>query len=44
MKAVTGGSYAVLLALLLMMDRHLLNAAASCESLSSLALPNASFT
>ena len=44
MKTVTGGSCAVLLALILMMDGHALNAAASCESLSSLALPNTSIT
>jgi pimeloyl-ACP methyl ester carboxylesterase len=44
MKTVTGGSCAVLLALILMMERHALNAAASCESLSSLALPNTSIT
>ena len=44
MKTVTGGSCAVLLALILMMDGHTLNAAASCESLSSLALPNTSIT
>jgi hypothetical protein len=44
MKTVTGGSCAVLLALILMMDGHALNAAASCERLSSLALPNASIT
>lgn len=43
MKTVTGGSFAVLLALLLMMDRHAL-VAASCESVSSLALPNTSIT
>jgi feruloyl esterase len=42
MKTVAGGSCAVLLAL--MMDGHALNAAASCENLSSLALPNASIT
>src|SRR5262249_54216979 len=44
MKTVTGGSCAVLLALILMMDKHAHNAAASCESLSSLALPNTSIT
>ena len=44
MKTITGGSCAVLLALILMMDGHALNAAASCESLSSLALPNTSIT
>src|SRR5262245_27738823 len=44
MKTVTGGSCAVLLALIFMMDGHALNAAASCESLSSLALPNTSIT
>jgi hypothetical protein len=44
MKTVTGGSCAVLLALILMMDRHALNDAASCESLSSLSLPNTSIT
>src|SRR5262249_23484419 len=44
MKTVTGGSCAVLLALILMMDGHALNAAASCERLSSLALPNTSIT
>ena len=44
MKPMTGGSCTILLALLLMMDRHALNAAASCESLSSLALPNTSIT
>ena len=43
MKTVTGGSCAVLLALILMMDGYALNAA-SCESLSSLALPNTSIT
>jgi feruloyl esterase len=42
MKTVTGGSCALLLAL--MMDGHTLNARASCESLSSLALPNTSIT
>src|SRR5881628_183321 len=42
MKMVTGGSCAVLLAL--MMDGHALTAAASCESMSSLALPNTSIT
>ena len=42
MKMVTGGSCAVLLAL--MMDGHALNAAASCQSLLSLALPNTSIT
>src|SRR6267142_741600 len=44
MKTVTGGSCGVLLALMLMMDGHTLNARASCESLSSLALPNTSIT
>jgi feruloyl esterase len=42
MKTITGGSCALLLAL--MMDGHTLNARASCESLSSLALPNTSIT
>ena len=42
MKMVTGGSCAVLLAL--MMDGHALTAAASCESMSSLALSNTSIT
>ena len=42
MKMVTGGSGALLLALL--MDGHPLNTRASCESLSSLALPNTSIT
>src|SRR4029453_13572025 len=44
MKTVKGGSCAVLLALIFMMDRHALNAAASCERLSSLALSNTSIT
>ena len=44
MKTATGGSWAVLLALMLMMDRHAINAAASCESLASLTLPNTSIT
>ncbi len=39
---VTGGSCAVLLAV--MMYGHALNAAAACESLSSLVLPNTSIT
>src|SRR5689334_12274192 len=43
MKTITGGSCAVL-ALILMMDGHALGAPASCESLSSLALPNTSIT
>ena len=42
MKTVTGGSCALLLAL--MMDRHALIARTPCESLSSLALPNTSIT
>ena len=43
MKMVTGGSCAVLLATM-MMYGHALNAAASCESLSALVLPNTSMT
>jgi len=42
MKTVAGGSCAVLVALILMMDGRALGAAASCESLSSLKLPNTS--
>jgi feruloyl esterase len=42
MTMVTGGSCAILLAV--MMYGHALNAAASCESLSSLVLPNTSIT
>jgi hypothetical protein len=42
MKTVTGGSGALLLALL--MHGHTVNARAACESLSSLALPNTSIT
>src|SRR5438128_8320699 len=42
MKMVTGGSCALLLALTT--HGHVLKAASSCESLSSLALPNTSIT
>src|SRR5262245_15863006 len=44
MKTVIGGSSAILVLLMLMIDGHPLNAATSCESLSSLALPNTSIT
>jgi feruloyl esterase len=44
MKTITGGSCAVLLALILTMDGQALGAVPSCESLSSLALPNTSIT
>jgi feruloyl esterase len=44
MKTISGGSCAVLLALILMVDGHAHEATASCESLSSLALPNTSIT
>jgi hypothetical protein len=44
MKTVAGGSFVAVLALMLMTDGHALNAAVSCESLLSLALPNASIT
>lgn len=42
MKVVTAGSCAILIAM--MMHGHALNAAASCESLSSMALPNTAIT
>src|SRR4026207_1157543 len=44
MNRITCGSGGVLLALILMMNGQRINGAASCESLSSLALPNTSIT
>jgi len=44
MTRITCGSGGVLLALILMLDGHELNGAASCESLSSLALPYTTMT
>jgi feruloyl esterase len=44
MKRVTGGSCAVLLTLILMTNGYALDAAVSCGSLTSIALPNTSMT
>ena len=44
MNRITCGSGGVLLVLILMLDGHELNGAASCESLSSLALPYTTMT